>query len=110
VTKSGTNALHGDVYEYFRNKVLNAQGFLNTTKPQFNQNQFGGTLGGPIKKDRTFFFGSYEAVVSGRAWLAQWYSCRRLLKCRETSLRADKTQLLLEESIQLALPRQLRLF
>lgn len=60
ITKSGTNNLHGDVYEYFRNKVLNAQGFLNTTKPQFNQNQFGGTLGGPIKKDRTFFFGSYE--------------------------------------------------
>jgi hypothetical protein len=60
VTKGGTNALHGDVYEYFRNKVLNAQGFLNTVKPQFNQNQFGGTLGGPIKKDRTFFFGSYE--------------------------------------------------
>ena len=60
ITKSGTNKLHGDLYEYFRNKVLNAQGFLNTTKPQFNQNQFGGTLGGPIKKDRTFFFGSYE--------------------------------------------------
>ncbi len=60
VTKSGTNQFHGDVYEYFRNKVLNAQGFLNTTKPQFNQNQFGGTLGGPLKKDRTFFFGSYE--------------------------------------------------
>ena len=60
ITKSGTNALHGNVYEYFRNKVLNAQGFLNTEKPQFNQNQFGGTLGGPIKKDRTFFFGSYE--------------------------------------------------
>jgi hypothetical protein len=60
ITKSGTNNLHGDVYEYFRNKVLNAQGFLNTEKPQFNQNQFGGTLGGPLKKDRTFFFGSYE--------------------------------------------------
>jgi hypothetical protein len=60
VTQSGTNGVHGDVYEYFRNKVLNAQGFLNTVKPQFNQNQFGGTLGGPIKKDRTFFFGSYE--------------------------------------------------
>lgn len=60
ITKSGTNNLHGNVYEYFRNKVLNAQGFLNTEKPQFNQNQFGGTLGGPIKKDRTFFFGSYE--------------------------------------------------
>jgi len=60
VTKSGTNALHGNVYEYFRNKALNAQGFFNTIKPQFNQNQFGGTFGGPLKKDRTFFFTSYE--------------------------------------------------
>ncbi len=60
VTKSGTNQWHGDVYEYFRNKVLNAQGFFNSVKPQFNQNQFGGTFGGPIKKDRTFFFVSFE--------------------------------------------------
>jgi hypothetical protein len=60
VTKSGTNSLHGNVYEYFRNTVLDGKGFLNTTRPQWNQNQFGGTLGGPIKKDRTFFFGSYE--------------------------------------------------
>src|ERR1035437_1611936 len=60
VTQSGTNAIHGDVYEYFRNKVLNAQGYFNTVKPQFNQNQFGGTFGAPIKKDLTFFFGSYE--------------------------------------------------
>ena len=60
VTQSGSNAVHGDIYEYFRNKVLNAQGYFNTVKPQFNQNQFGATFGGPIKKDRTFFFGSYE--------------------------------------------------
>jgi len=60
VTKSGTNQWHGNVYEYFRNTVLNAQGFFNTVKPQENQNQFGGTFGGPIKKDRTFFFTSYE--------------------------------------------------
>ena len=60
VTKSGTNQFHGDIYEYFRNTVLNAQGYFNTVKPQLNQNQFGGTLGGPIKKDRTFFFVSYE--------------------------------------------------
>jgi hypothetical protein len=60
VTKSGTNQWHGNVYEYFRNKVLNAQGYFNTVKPQFNQNQFGGTFGGPLKKDRTFFFTSYE--------------------------------------------------
>jgi hypothetical protein len=60
VTKSGTNQWHGNVYEYFRNTVLNAQGFFNTVKPQENQNQFGGTFGGPLKKDRTFFFVSYE--------------------------------------------------
>ncbi len=60
ITKSGTNAFHGNVYEYFRNTVLNAQGYFNTVKPQFNQNQFGGTFGGPVKKDRTFFFVSYE--------------------------------------------------
>src|ERR1700688_586425 len=61
VTKSGTNSIHGNVYEFFRNKVLNAQGYLNAEKPDFKQNQFGGTFGGPIKKDRTFFFASYEA-------------------------------------------------
>lgn len=60
VTKSGTNNFHGDVYEFFRNKVMNARGFFDTTKPDFKQNQFGGTLGGPISKDRSFFFGSYE--------------------------------------------------
>ena len=60
VTKSGTNQLHGDMYEFFRNKVLNAQGYFDSSNPQFNQNQFGGTFGGPIKKDRTFFFASYE--------------------------------------------------
>jgi len=60
VTKSGTNALHGDVYEFFRNNVLNARGFFDTAIPDFKQNQFGGTLGGPIRKDQTFFFASYE--------------------------------------------------
>ena len=60
VTKSGTNAFHGNVYEFFRNKVLNARGYFDSVNPQFNQNQFGGTFGGPIKKDRTFFFTSYE--------------------------------------------------
>jgi hypothetical protein len=60
VTKSGTNELHGSVFEFFRNKVLNAKGFYDPVKPDFQQNQFGGTLGGPIKKDKTFIFGSYE--------------------------------------------------
>jgi len=61
ITKSGSNTFHGNLYEYFRNTVLNAQGYFNTVKPQLNQNQFGGTFGGPVKKDRTFFFVSYEA-------------------------------------------------
>src|SRR5436309_10281512 len=67
VTKSGTNDLHGNVYEFFRNTKLNANPYCFTAvdgipcdKPQFNQNQFGGTFGGPIVKDRTFFFTSYE--------------------------------------------------
>jgi Carboxypeptidase regulatory-like domain/TonB dependent receptor len=64
VTKSGTNQFHGNLYEFFRNKVLNANAYCFSAdgcpKPQFNQNQFGGTFGGPIKKDRTFFFASYE--------------------------------------------------
>jgi outer membrane receptor protein involved in Fe transport len=61
ITKSGTNSFHGDLYEYFRNTALDARGYPDTSKPQLNQNQFGGTFGGPIKKDRSFFFISYEA-------------------------------------------------
>jgi len=60
ITKSGTNGYHGDIYEYFRNTVLDAQGYFNSVRPQWNQNQYGGTFGGPIKKDRTFFFTSFE--------------------------------------------------
>jgi hypothetical protein len=69
VTKSGTNNLHGSFYEFFRNDVLDAHPFtfVTTPKPDFKQNQFGGTLGGPVKKDKTFFFGSYEGrrIVQG---------------------------------------------
>jgi len=69
VTKSGSNDLHGSAFEFFRNKVLNANNYCLTaaapedlpcSKPQSNQNQFGGTFGGPIIKNRTFFFASYE--------------------------------------------------
>jgi hypothetical protein len=60
ITKSGTNSFHGNVYEYFRNTILDARGYPDPSTPQLNQNQFGGTFGGPIKKDRTFFFLSYE--------------------------------------------------
>ncbi len=61
ISKSGTNEFHGSVYEYFRNDALDATNILSS--PGLNklrQNQFGFTLGGPIQKDRTFFFGNYE--------------------------------------------------
>jgi hypothetical protein len=64
VTKSGTNNFHGDVYEFFRNTVLNANDFFlnqqGVAKPPLNSNIYGGTIGGPIKKDKLFFFASYE--------------------------------------------------
>ena len=60
VTKSGSNEFHGDAYEFFRNKGLNARGFFDSQKLDYLQNQFGATLGGPIKKNKTFFFASYE--------------------------------------------------
>lgn len=63
-TKSGTNAFHGGLYEFLRNRSLNANTFFNNragvARPAFSQNQFGGTFGGPVRKDKTFFFGSYE--------------------------------------------------
>jgi hypothetical protein len=67
VTKSGTNQLHGSFYEFFSNDVLDSKGFLDPATPNNKENQFGGTFGGPIKKDRTFIFASYEGrrVVKG---------------------------------------------
>src|SRR5271168_4192061 len=60
-TKSGTNAWHGNVYEYLRNTDLDAKSYFAAFKEQFNLNQFGGSLGGPIQKNKTFFFVNYEA-------------------------------------------------
>src|SRR5467141_470114 len=59
-TKSGTNQLHGEAHEYFRNKVLNSKGFFETTIPPYVQNQYGFDVGGPVIKDKTFFFTSWE--------------------------------------------------
>jgi Carboxypeptidase regulatory-like domain/TonB dependent receptor-like, beta-barrel len=63
VTKSGTNQLHGTAAEYFRNDALDARNFFNPgsqPKAQFHNNQYGGSVGGPIAKDKTFFYGDYE--------------------------------------------------
>jgi hypothetical protein len=69
ITKSGTNSLHGTLYDFLRNDKMDARGFFPTSKPALRQNQFGGTVGGPVYipklykgKNRTFFFSNYEGL------------------------------------------------
>jgi hypothetical protein len=75
-TKSGTNQFHGSAFEFFRNTVLNSNDFFlkqaqaasgGNERAAFDQNQFGATLGGPIKKDKFFFFFSYRGTRSKNA-------------------------------------------
>jgi Carboxypeptidase regulatory-like domain len=60
--KSGTNDLHGSVYGFLRNDEFDARNFFDVTKPEFRQSQFGGTAGGPVVKNKVFFFGNYEGL------------------------------------------------
>jgi hypothetical protein len=62
VTKSGTNAYHGTAYEFLRNDKLDARNFFALSKGEFRRNQFGFSVGGPIRKNKTFFFGNYEPL------------------------------------------------
>ena len=67
VTESGSNTLHGGAYEFFRNQRLDARNALAANRLPLTQNQFGGTLGGPVLKDRLFFFGNYEGTRQNTA-------------------------------------------
>jgi hypothetical protein len=71
--KSGTNGFHGSVFEFLRNTVLDASSFFSPQKTEFIQNQFGGSFGGPIRKDKTFFFINVEdkRLRQGETFLAQ---------------------------------------
>ncbi|WP_263354615.1 TonB-dependent receptor [Acidicapsa acidisoli] len=60
VTKSGTNAFHGNIFEFFRNTNLDARNYFSPQRAAFHQNQYGGTFGGPILKDKIFFFADYQ--------------------------------------------------
>src|SRR5580692_7055341 len=60
-TKAGSNRFHGSLFEYFRNTKLDSRSYFAAFREQFNLNQFGGSFGGPIKKDKTFFFLDYQA-------------------------------------------------
>ncbi len=66
VTRSGTNGLHGSAFEFLRNTNLDARNYFSSGRAQFDRNQFGGTLGGPIKKDKLFFFADYQGT-----WMTQ---------------------------------------
>jgi hypothetical protein len=63
ITKSGTNAFHGNAFEFLRNSVFNARNWAAPAKDQLKRNQFGGTFGGPIIRNRTFFFGAYQQTI-----------------------------------------------
>jgi hypothetical protein len=62
VTKSGSNSFHGDAFEFLRNTSLDARNYFSPTRGTFNQNQFGGTFGGPIRRNKTFFFADYQGT------------------------------------------------
>ncbi len=62
VTKSGTNQFHGTLFEFLRNEKLNARNFFAIGVPPFKRNQYGGVLGGPVRRDKTFFFFSYQGT------------------------------------------------
>src|SRR5512146_3428663 len=80
-TKSGTNTFHGTAYEYLRNKVLNANDYFTKQqglpRPPLVQNQYGATIGGPLIKDRTFFFFGFEREPIRSATQAQFYTVAR---------------------------------
>ena len=62
VTKSGTNEFHGDAFEFLRNTNLDARNYFSPTRGAFDQNQFGGTFGGPIRRNKAFFFADYQGT------------------------------------------------
>ena len=65
ITRSGSNQFHGNLFEYLRNSALDAKNFFDPAPapiPPFKRNQFGGTFGGPVRRDKTFFFGAFEAI------------------------------------------------
>ena len=102
VTKSGTNEWHGTAFEFFRNTALNANDFFrnsslpvngapNNSRQVLNQNQFGGVLGGPIKKDKLFVFGSYQGTRQINGAAAQGYSTPQLLPIPDGNNRTVST-------------------
>jgi carboxypeptidase family protein len=94
VTQSGTNQLHGTLFEFLRNSKLDARNFFDHGPvPPFKRNQFGGALGGPIRKDKTFLFGNYEGFrqrlgISDVTFVPDMNARQGLLPCSSTGVPA----------------------
>jgi Carboxypeptidase regulatory-like domain len=73
ITKAGTNKFHGSLFEFLRNTDLDAKNYFATTRDDHKENQFGGTIGGPIKRDKLFFFGDYQGdrIIIGQSALGR---------------------------------------
>src|SRR5439155_16932641 len=94
VTKSGTNEFHGNLFEFVRNDLFNARNYFATTNSTLKRNQFGGTVGGPVIRNKLFFFGGYQGgtirqdaantrqYVPTAAMLAGGFSGITALQCR----------------------------
>jgi len=79
ITKSGTNEFHGDAYEFLRNSALDARNYFDgATIPAFRRNQFGVSVGGPIRKNHTFFFADYEGIRQSKGIPYQDFVLRSL--------------------------------
>ncbi len=87
ITKSGSNEFHGTVWEFFQNRALDAADYMSHVNPKLVQNQFGGTVGGPVLKNRAFFFASYQDLRIAQQVTAQDF----LFTSHERGLEADGT-------------------
>lgn len=92
VTKSGTNGLHGTGYEFYRNSAMDAMGYFTSKKTDFNRNVYGGTIGGPIRKDKTFFFFGFEGNRSSQPATSTAWVPTDLMKSGDFSAQLGTTQ------------------
>lgn len=96
VTREGTNRFHGSAYEFIRNSALDAKNYFSTTTSPLKRNQFGGTIGGPIRKDKAFFFFNYEGLRQNRTTatldtVPSPNARAGLLQCTQTATASNKS-------------------
>jgi outer membrane receptor protein involved in Fe transport len=109
ITKSGTNGIHGTAFEFLRNSALDARNFFDLNRvPPFRRNQFGGSVGGPIKKDKLFFFANYEGLRQflSQSIVAQTLSpnARNGLICANPPACTSTTQITINPNLKPYLP------